>query len=43
MTNLIICIHLFFAPCELIQEPPEPPGMTEEEFRDKCERACGRG
>ena len=42
--NIFVIIVCLIFPCEsLLQEDREDPPMTEQDFRDKCEQACGRG
>jgi hypothetical protein len=43
MNTFVIIVCLMF-PCEFPpQEDKDDPPMTEQEFQDKCEQACGRG
>ena len=42
MTIFVIIVCLLI-PCDHFSDPPEEPQITEQEFYDKCERACGGG
>jgi len=40
---IIVCLLQPCVPPFAVDEDPPEVQMTEEEFREKCERACGRG
>lgn len=42
VTLLIICLLPHLGQPEFEEDRPEPQ-MSEQEFREKCDRACGRG